>query len=186
MVTVKVQEDINKQRTLEALEREMAYHLLTVNAITSAYKEASTDKDITYHTTLDNVLSERLDTRVWENSEISRYLLELDPKTAATVETYYTVMVIPINRQLEFNQQEYKKLTAPCSMFYGMLTGEKRMDREICDTIYRNAVMLQAEIGSIILEQADNNHKMFHPTRDRLNSLWLKMILGDKTVEILR
>jgi hypothetical protein len=92
IVTVKIQDTVSRQRALEAVERELTYHILDVNAILNQEKlvrQATGSADIN----IDGVMAKRFSTKVWDNTEIYSYLLEIDPEAASQVEIHYETIV---------------------------------------------------------------------------------------------
>lgn len=182
--TVRIQEDISKQRTLESIEREIVYHSLTINELTRGAENPTIGTD--GYLLVDAYISKRLSTKIWDNSQIYNYLFELNPDTAAKVELYYDILVSSINRQLNENEQNYKELYAPCKPFYTLMTKQKAKTVEECNQIASVMVNQHSYVANGIFDNYQEIKEIFHPTKDRLNNIWLRTILGDKSINILR
>ena len=187
VLTVKIQEDLTKQRALEALDREITYHIIEIRSVLDQEKEFSQKpyKEISTYA-IDDIMSQRLGTEVWQSREVSRYLLEMDPKVAAEVELYYKVLVSNVNRNLERNQNDFEALFKACRPFYKIIESKEAQTTEYCETIAKNSIQLQAMTIGMFIDNISKVTKSFHPTEDRLHSWWLQLLLGNKSVEILK
>ena len=185
IATVKVQEDIQKQRTLEALEREMIGHIITTKGVvsnaTEIIKASGNDKK-----DADIIMSERLATRVWDDPTVSRYIFELDYLTAGKVQLYYEVVVASTNRLLEADNNLYLKLYEPCEPFYTLISELEGKSNQACNQIANTFVEIQAKSYEHVPGYLKDIFDSFHPTRDRLQSWWLRALLGDEAPNILR
>lgn len=185
IATVKVQEDLSRQRALESLEREMIYHSLNANNLFKEVNRVNSlpDKQIINE---DFVMNVRFDTRVWDSSDVSRYMLEIDPNVGPSVEMYYTIYVFNANRILKENLDAYNKLFEPCRDLYSLTSGKPKQSVEYCNKTTRYFLEAQTTAAALITEGQKNYQSTFHPTRDRLNNPWLRVLLGDKSIEILK
>jgi hypothetical protein len=185
VVTVKTQEIINRQRVLEALEREITYHMFTANDFFSESERISKldDKNYIY---INLLINRRFSTKVWDNSEAMKYLLDLNPESSSNVEVYYDVIVSSANRMLDESQERYKKLYEPCEPYYEILTNQESKSVEHCNILSREITNELTFPAELILDKIFDVKKNFHPTHDRLNSFFLKLLMGDKSVEILK
>jgi hypothetical protein len=185
LFSMKIQEDISRQKALEAVEREMTYHLLDVKRIINQYEIFKTSSP-SARLAADSIMNTRFSTKVWDNTEIYHYLLELDPKIAASLETHYEIIVKPLNSMLSDNEELYKRLYEPCKPFYEILTQKKAQTLGYCNVVALDSTESEMKISYGVIKSLDETKKLFHPTKDRLNNWWLKFLLGDKTVNILR
>lgn len=185
ILTVKIQETVDRQRVLESLEREMTYHVLSANHI---YSELNRVKSLPLDQQYDPQLTMSLTfkTRVWDSTDASKYLLELDPDTAAMVETYYDVTVRGINELMIGNYEMYKKMYEPCKPFYEYFTGSEPFDISVCRKIAEKSIESHTFVVDSVVDTLDEVKKSFHPTKDRLSTPFLKFLMGSKSVEILK
>lgn len=189
IITVRVQETIVKQRVLEALEKEITLHTVMANSVLEEEKRLLTmdkSKLTNDYLTSDLVISKRFNARAWNTTEANKYLLEIDPLAAAEIEGYYTGIIEPFNILLEKNQNDHNELHQACEPFYTLITGKESKDPQFCNAIIINTINLQASIVKDIYKYTNTVKEKFHPTNDRLNSFWLKILLGDQSIEILK
>lgn len=189
-IFIGIQESLSRQRALEAVERELTFHLLDVSTIINEEKrliEASNSGTLNIdNVAVDGVMAKRFSTKVWDNTEIYRYLLELNPEVAPSVELYYETIIKGTNRMLEESNNYYTKLYEPCKPFYSILTGNKPQDINYCSLVAQRSIQTQSDIAYSILKHQEEVKQKFHPTKDRLNSLWLRFLLGTNSVNILK
>lgn len=185
IITVRTQEAITKQRALEALEREISLHFTSASTIINSVQRVSTESSRN-SLNIDGDMSMRFSTKVWDNTEVYKYIFEIDPDTSALIDGYYGVVVPYTNRMLEENYDLYKTLHEPCKPFYSLISGKSPQSSENCLDIIRGSMNLQARVLSLLIEKQPELREKFHPTRDRLNSFWLRLLLGDKAVNLLR
>lgn len=183
--TVKTQEIINRQRVLEALEREMTYHVLLAN---NMYDQASRTNSLDDENFVndDSIFYKRFQNRVWNTSEAMKYLFELDPKSASEIEIYYDVTIDGVNKLLDKNLETYKKLYEPCEPFYSIITGKDAWDNIMCNKIARDSALATTQSISLVTDSLTEVKKVFHPTHDRLDNFFLKTLMGNQSVEILK
>lgn len=185
LLTVQTQEIISKQRTLEAIEREITFHALTVSSLVNEERRIATSSGV-IQLNVDGVMAKRFSTKIWDNPEVYKYLLEVDPNSSAKIDVYYSVMVNEMNRLLEENYQYYQELYKPCRPFYTLITSKNNQSKEYCNMIAYNSIQLQADIATNLLNTTTDVKNSFHPTKDRLNNIFLRVLLGNQTVNILR
>lgn len=185
IMTVKIQGNIDRQRVLEALEREITYHLLDAGNVYSEFNRISEYKG-NNPINADLTLSKKFSTRIWDNTEAAKYLLELDPNTASNVEVYYEVTVKSVNNLLQRNLESYIQLHKSCEPFYKLLTNNEPQSIEYCNLVTRDSLQAQAMIVGPIVDNIKTVKELFRPTQKRLQSPFLKLLMGDKSVEILK
>lgn len=183
IATVKVQEDINRQRVLESLEREIVGHLLDNNRTMEdqiSLEDGSSGLEIT-----ELQVHRRLSTRVWENSEVQKYIFELPTASAGEVEAYYENLIVPANDIRDKAEEEFKVAYKGCSYELG---SQKDVDRprEECDAILLDLYIFHNAISEPIYESIVRISDVFHPTQDRIDSFWLRIFLGDNAHNIMR
>lgn len=185
IATVKIQEDINRQRTLEALEREIVDHHLMVNNIVR-------DRDAVYTFSVDeyaypSTMSFRFNTSVYDSDQVKAYLFEINPQTAAKIESYYSYLVEGSNVNLDRNEKAYNLLGGErCQPVFDIIYGVEKESAAFCNEL--SVKILTANIGyaDSIYTNVEEIRKTFHPTQDRLDNWWLKLLLGDKAYEVMK
>ena len=184
VTTVKVQENISKQRALEALERELISHSLAMNSIArdedSAYSED--DADYIFPTTI----GFRLSSRVYKSDVVIPFMFEINPDVAARIETYYDFVVQNVNQNLERNESTYNELSEKCQIMYSFYYGEEREEVKKCNELVRITLTSNKVFSPLVHDHVNEIRESFHPTQDRLNSRWLRLLLGDQAYEILK
>lgn len=185
VATVRIQETISKQRALEALEREITYHVLAVKYIQDDVSYLGNNLDKSFN--INNTLAIRFSTKVWDTGEVYKYLLEIDPEIATAVDFYYDTTVVTINRILDDQSKSYANFYASnCKPEIIVARGVSKAKIIECNQIAQIFIRGQSDTAFNIVAQNTKLKENFHPTKDRLNSFWLKLLLGDKSVEILK
>lgn len=178
MVTVQVQEVIQKQRILEAVENEIVGNMLQASGIVqqnAKYLENNKEPSI-----FDNYSKYSND--LWtQSTEPLQYLAQLDPSIQIKVIVYYTSTVKSMNNFVS----KYEKLAdLKLTDCYG-LSPMNNEQKDICNSWYRTIVGMEAETAHDMYKESQNVLNVFHPTKDRLNSSILKLFMGNKSVGIL-
>lgn len=185
LLTVRTQEIISKQRALEALEREITLHILDSRSIFEMESRIATASanNMPY---VDDMIATRFSSRIWDNTEIYKYLLEIAPHSSGLIDVYYRVTVNTVNRHLDTNEKLFKNRYEKCTLEYELFTKGQPETKEYCLQVARDAVTVHAIWAEHIANNTSLVKAEFHPTKDRLSNFWLKMLLGDKTIEILK
>ena len=82
VATVQVQQTIDKQRTLEALEAEILFHGLTANNVMKENSQQVADRKRPNYFRVASYYPDD----VWKNSDVVNYIMEIDPKVQAMLE----------------------------------------------------------------------------------------------------
>ena len=181
IVTVQVQELIQKQRILEAIEWEI-------------YNNSAEAKSV-----IDNALviykEKRLPTIFYsfptyskdfwsQSTEPMQYIAQLPPEVQAQIVVYYTTTIKKQNEMLnslnEFGKAELSKNNC---FFLENETDQNTINS--CKLMYYQLVNINSESADDIFEASWNVLDVFHPTQDRLNNWFLKLMMGDKSVRVL-
>ncbi len=187
IATVQVQESISKQRVLEALEREIVGHSLLTNSVygeLNDYIDSRDDSIVGYYP---NSIHQRLNTKVWESAEIDKYIFQLSPEASSHVSVHYTV-VNSINKLLDNYQAEFDTIfNKQCNTFFKLYDLDYPLiDKKRCNDILEYQIKSTASAMSVVDEDAKKTIKIFHPAQDRLNSFWMKRVLGGESIEVLK
>lgn len=173
VITIQIQELVQKQRVLEAVEGEIAF-----NARFAARIIDNNTKKIA-----DNELPNFFDTRpqyvtkVWGTSEALKYIVQLPPTVQATLGSYYDVLLIGHNTVLVKYEELGNTFLSNC--FGATLTGLQQTE-----CLEWNKVILSGEIETAkkVGEESIKLLETFHPTRDRLSNWLLRFLLGTEAV----
>lgn len=185
--TVQTQEILAKQRALEALEREIVQHLLDVGTVFDEEKRMQSDLDEGKHLAYSNIFSKRLDTRVWESAEAFKYIFQLDPDVSAELTIYYGTAVDATNQALNQTQRQLDEIyDQKCRPLNSILDESFVYDRNFCDAIVIKTANLYGNIYAYLPDNLRSVLAGFRPTQHRLDSFWLKLLLGSKSVEVLK
>lgn len=179
-LTIQVQETIQMQRVLEAIESEIASNLIVANNVVNFGVQDLNNPRLepNYYR-----LVQRYSDKVWSNSEALKYILQLDPDIQAKLNIYFNY-VVPSNNQFVDKSFELARMTLPQSCFDSL----SKLDdsaKKVCSSSYR--FQIDSEVGWA-LNIAKNSSDLlneFHPTKDRLNNTVLKLIMGGKSLGIL-
>jgi hypothetical protein len=177
IATVKVQEDINRQRVLESIERELVQQSLNANNAIIEENQALDSKDEKLASTV--TLGRSYPTRIWDNLEASKYIFELPSVTAGKIESHYSLFPDMVNNHITAVKLEFDTLYKGCNITIDqVINNEKFRPTKDCNDIARSAFYINNVFNSSIIKQVDEIRATFHPTQNRVNSWWLSILLG--------
>jgi len=190
LLTVQVQETILRQRSLESLEWEISSHNSLALRAVEQYNTYFQDLDTTGNTEQFRYKSifvgMRLDTRIWDSAEIGKYLFQIKPEAAANLSAYYAITVDTANSLLEEFDVEYTRLyNEKCSELQDEMSDGYVIDIAFCIHLNQSALDYYSEVLEDLSDSAVDVLAIFHPTQDRLDSFWLKLLLGNESVKNL-
>lgn len=180
LITSQIQTKIDKQRILEGLEVEIATNnLLAFNQVTSALKSTDDKLDANPY-----MIAHEFSNDFWvQSAEPKKYVSQLDPKVQGEINAYYSITIPYANQLIETLNQEYVDSMKNCFDFE---TVRPKEEQDACNHKYY--VYLQ----NIALYPGKNIHKdgtkllkNFHPTKDRMNNYWLKLLMGTSAMTFL-
>lgn len=176
VVTVQLQEKIQKQHILEAVENEILNNTLRANYISQLnYKGNETFNP--FYT------MQRYAKDLWEqSSEPLQYISQLDQQTQIIVTGYYTYTIPANNGALDRLEKITDEKLINCTNFDNTLSVA---EKEKCTTWNNIKLEIEKSTATEMAKQGFAVMKVFHPTQDRLNSLLLKFLMGDKTTRVL-
>jgi len=179
VVTVKIQEEVSKQRILEAVENEILNNTLTASNIAVQDKE-TIDAKKTYNPFY---FIRRYSRDLWEqSSEPLQFVAQLDQETQIAVSGYYTVTLPFNNGMLDRLEKLTETHLEDCAPIGNNLAVSQK---ELCSTW--NEILLDSE-RSTAVSVANSGFKVlqkFHPTKDRLNNWFLKLLMGSESTRVL-
>lgn len=181
VATVQIQEQISKQRILEAIENEIATNMLQAsNALTENNEVQKNNTGINnFHT------FRKYSRDLWEQStEPLQYVAQLDQQTQIKLNGYYTISVPRANLvQDKFNDIS-NKMMGNCFDEYGVNVINGKLTS--CNKEYYNLLQLESlSTSKDVFEQSLSILKLFHPTSDRLNDPFLRFLMGSQSMRIL-
>lgn len=178
MVTVQVQETIQKQRILEAVEYEILNNTLMATN-TMKYNNEDIKKKIGpdfFHPFI------KYSNDLWtQSTEPLQYIAQLDPQIQADIVIYYTNTVKRFNNLVEKYENLANEKLKNCHDF-SILSEKEKVE---CNSWSETILSWEADTASDISDVGFKILENFHPTEDRLNSPLLKFFMGDKSVRIL-
>ena len=178
VITIRITDEVTKQRALEAVENEIVSNLIQANNTITADNIAIKNNALpntfyNYNTYANNV---------WSNSLTLQYLEQLDPAIQVKISGYYIIYIK--NYDEDINKISNLSFTELQSCFLNSVPLDKQTDTN-CRS--KNIDFLSSEryIAIDISNQSNLLLRVFHPTRDRLNNLFLRLIIGNKGLPIL-
>lgn len=185
--TVQIQESVSRQRALEAIEREVAQHYLDT---TLFYNEkdyfeglASSGEGLYYP----EVFYYRLNAKIWDSGEALKYIFELDPEVATDLSSYYERAVRISNNSFGRIQDEFEEsFNIRCRPSNVLRDPDFRPDTDYCNALILETFAIYGSVYDDVSGVTDTVLQNFHPTQDRLDSIWLRFILGNKSIDVLQ
>lgn len=179
VITVQIQEVIQKQRILEAVENEIVNNTLRASNITEQNR-----KDVENKTPYNPFYyMNRYSRDLWEqSSEPLQYIAQLDQDVQIALTGYYSITIPIYNGSLTNLEKLTSEKLKDCSPIEENLQVN---ESDYCKLW--NSIMLDTE-RSIALDVGNSGFallKKFHPTKDRLNNWFLRLIMGNKSTRIL-
>jgi hypothetical protein len=176
VVTVQVQEIIQKQHILEAVENEITNNTLKANYLSKQDVLDSKSYNPFY-------VVQRYSSSLWEqSSEPLQYIAQLDQETQIAVTGYYTTTVPLNNGMLDKAEKITDERLVGCVNFDKTLNSDKL---EECKKWNDIKLSLEQSTGVEMAKQGFDVMSKFHPTKDRLNNWFLRLLMGSKSVRVL-
>jgi hypothetical protein len=177
--TVHIQETIQRQRVLEALENEIMLNTLTADEV-FRYNMSQIDSSPTFNPFY---VVRRYSRDLWQQStEPLQYTSQLDQETQIALTTYYTLTVPINNGQIDniINLTNQKLLDC-----YNLENPELVDYSDYCTNWSIHRYIMETYPAEDMSEAGYDLLAKFHPTADRLDNWFLKLIMGDKSTRIL-
>ena len=178
VVTIQVQEVVQKQRVFESLEYEIVGHLIQANGTIESSLKKIDQKEIpnVYYS------PRRYSREVWGTSEALKYIVQLDPNVQPQITTYYTYLIDGYNDILTKDNNLMEQKLSGCYLDFDILDDQ---EQEKCIHWYQTFLSGEVGIAEKVSEDSYKLLEVFHPTRDRLNNPILKLLIGKKAVGAL-
>jgi hypothetical protein len=178
MVTVKVQEIIQKQRILESVEFEILNNYLQANNIAAENTKQIVEKS---NPNIFHTISPYFNDLLTQSTEPLQYIAQLDPSIQSQLTTYYSIIVKGQNEMMfKLNDYAEKKLI-DCYDFSVLEEKEQKK----CLNDYYSILDIEADSADYMSKNSFELLDTFHPTKDRLNNPILRLFMGNKSVRIL-
>jgi hypothetical protein len=175
VVTIQLQESLQKQRVFEAIENEIFTNLLTASAVMD---ENDTIIENEYNPDFYKLPAIYND-EVWRSSEALKYIVQLDSDLQAELYAYYNPYILQINQIAEKDTVLAEETLRDCYFsFDNLLASEQRE----CNEKYYEYLDAQSGAAYDVYEWSDELLNIFHPTQDRLNNPFLRLVMGKKAV----
>lgn len=185
--TIHVQESIAKQRALEAVERELVQQIIDANSVANEENELKVALKDGKHLYYPNSMSKRLENRVWNSTEVLKYIFELSPSVSAKLSSYYSTRVESTNNFLDQTQNDFNEIyNTRCRQLNQLVDSNFVLDQTFCDALILKQMELVTDWFVDIHDNLKDALTDFHPTQDRLDSFWLRTLLGGESVKILK
>lgn len=179
VITVRMTEEIQKQRILEALENEIVSNTLQAENIMKE-KQEELDKNNIYNPFIP---VRKYSRDLWEqSSEPLQYVAQLDQETQIKVQIYYS-FTIPYDNAAIDNVEKFcdSQLTKCLSPNLNIPI----KDDQNCLAWYQFRLKSERDNALDVSSQGLEVLKVFHPTKNRLNNWFLRLIMGNKSTRIL-
>lgn len=181
LITIQIQETIQKQRILEAVENEILHHYLKADRVVSENNKSLNDPNLTPNYFHPYTL---YSDKIWSNPETLKYIVQLNPKTQISLGGYYEISVSGTN---DTNNKSYKLLEDKVSLScYEQFQSLNTQEKEGCLVWYKFLLDSELSSGIALANRSEETLKEFHPTQDRLNSKVLRFLMGDEAINILK
>lgn len=179
IITVQIQEAMDKQRILEAVEWEIynnsAQASAVINEAGNIFSNKTKPNPFFHFSTYSRDL--------WEqSSEPLQYIAQLPPDIQAQVVVYYTVTIREHN---EFIEKLDTYANTQLNECYNLDYNIRDAKQVSCEQVYYAVINIYMETASSVFDSSMDVLKVYHPTQDRLNNWFLKSMMGDKSVRVL-
>lgn len=179
IITVQIQESINQQLYLEALENEIASHLIQAKvSVQEADKALREQRRPNFYNS-----AEPYETRVWNNSDGLRYIVKLHPKVQGEISAYYSYIIRGNNSTILKEESLINIRLKDCYFDFVKLTKDRQGE---CIQEYQSHLLRKVSSFDQVFKHANNALTIFHPTSDRLRNPLMRILIGDKAIEILQ
>ena len=178
IATVQVQELIQKQRILEAIENEIVSNLLRADNILKTNNDAlEKGTPVNYFYVAPEYSSD-----LWsQSSEPLQYVAQLDQRVQSGVIIYYSITVRNSNDLVGRTNEVINRTMDLCFDFQTFIM----KDSEECKLWNRMVRDVENSSARLISGESLKLLEIFHPTQDRLKSKFLRFMMGDKSMRIL-
>lgn len=181
IATVQIQEGIKKQRILEAVENEILSNLLLASGTIKLNDEWVADKNNTNYLHY----QKRYSSDLWEQStEPLEYVSQLPRRLQNAINSYYT-LTIPTSNELINKIDDFTRDKMGNCVLKIDLNLISSSERNECRNIYEFILIYDKTPAKWISNASFDLLKIFHPTQDRLNNFFLRLIMGNEAIRPL-
>lgn len=178
VVTIQLQESLQRQRIFEAIENEILANMITAASVMEENDLIIENKQAPDYLKLPAIYNDE----VWRSSEALKYIVQLDPLIQAELYAYYNPYIMLTNWTGEKETLLAEQNLKDCYFDFGSLSSSMQQD---CRNNYYNFLEAQSGAASGVYDWSDYMLDVFHPTQDRLNSSLLRLIMGKKAIGAL-
>lgn len=179
VITVQVQETIQKQRILEAVENEILNNLFMSNNVLKfnpEYIKNNKAPNFIYTT-------KKYSRDLWEQStEPLQYIAQLDRETQNKISIYYAFTIPQSNALVDKIDYFTRDKLSNCFLKFASLTVTENND---CKTTYATLLIFEQTPAGWVSKGSYELLQFFHPTKDRLNDPFLRLIMGNQSTRPL-
>lgn len=179
VATVQIQEIIKKQRILEAVENEILNNLLSANNAITLNNDYIKDKTSTNYL----YTPRRYSRDLWEQStEPLQYISQLKRDTQNKIALYYSLTVPSSNALLDKIDYITRDNLAKCFLKNNLMSPS---EKDECRFNYETLLLFEQTPAGWISKSSFELLKDFHPTKDRQNNVFLRLIMGNEATRPL-
>lgn len=179
IVTVQIQELIQKQRILEAIENEILLNVIQANNTLAENNRAIKNNDSANYFHSFSTYSRDL----WEqSSDPLRYIGQLDSNIQSQISVLYTITFRAQNQMMSRLNNLADDQLKNC---YFPKPDVSAAEKTTCLQAYQLFLQNESASATDIVDQGWKILKIFHPTADRLRNPFLRFIMGDKSTRVL-
>ena len=176
VITIQLQEVIQRQRILEAVEQEIVGNLLQANNyITFVNDEIEGKKSPNIYYSIPTY-----EDRVWNNAEALKYVVQLEPTIQTKLILYYRITVAWQNRAIIKHNEIISQELADCFL------NVPESNIENCQLTYYSLLNAEVDSADSMFNDSKALLDLFHPTQDRLKNPLLRFFLGKNSMRILQ
>lgn len=179
VVTIQMQESIQKQRIYEALENEILTNSITASTIIEENNKIIKEDSLPdyYHP------SAVYNNDVWNSQEALKYIVQLDPELQAEIFSYYNPYLIQVN---EINQKDILLTNDDLRFCYSDYEALTSLEKQKCKRVYYEFLENESTTASGVFDWSEELLAKFQPTKDRLKNPLLRLIMGSRAIEALK
>lgn len=178
LITVQIQETIQKQKILEAIENEILTNTLDAKNILEQNKEIITKKETPniFHAFF------KYSNDFWtQSTEPLQYIVQLNPDIQIEIAGYYSVVIKTRNNMIAKYEEIAKDKLKNCYDF--SLLNQK--EKDVCNLWYWDILDWEASTAKDIANNGFKLLEKFHPTQDRKKNILLKLFMGNQSIRVL-
>ena len=179
VVTIQLQESLQRQRVFEAIENEVLSNMITASSVMEENNYIIENKKDPDYFKLPAIYNDE----VWRSSEALKYIVQLDPTLQAELYSYYNPYIMLTNWTGERGVKLAEQTLKDCYFSLDNLSSSRQ---QVCQKNYYNYLEAQSGLASDVYDWSSYILGVFHPTQDRLSNPLLRLTMGKKAIEALK